>query len=127
MQGAKNSELSNDTTRAWKEGEGEPEVWVEDLKSSNGTFVGLILHYSCLYYWNAKTLQVNGARINTRRLLRHGDEISLGHAGTLDYHDVRYIYRSVGGKRLKNGQASSSSGDLEPVGQVYEKYQLLER
>lgn len=41
MQGAKNSELSNDTTtRAWKEGEGEPEVWVEDLKSSNGTFVG---------------------------------------------------------------------------------------
>ncbi|KAE8538264.1 hypothetical protein D1P53_005604 [Cryptococcus gattii VGV] len=108
MQGAKNLELSNDATRAWKEGEGEPEVWVEDLKSSNGTFV-------------------NGARINTRRLLRHGDEISLGHAGTLDYHDVRYIYRSVGGKRLKNGQASSSSGDLEPVGQVYEKYQLLDR
>ncbi|KIR31834.1 CAMK protein kinase, partial [Cryptococcus deuterogattii MMRL2647] len=108
MQGAKNLELSNDTIRAWKEGEGEPEVWVEDLKSSNGTFV-------------------NGARINTRRLLRHGDEISLGHAGTLDYHDVRYIYRSVGGKRLKNGQASSSSGDLEPVGQVYEKYQLLDR
>lgn len=48
MQGAKNLELSNDATRAWKEGEGEPEVWVEDLKSSNGTFVGLILQYSCL-------------------------------------------------------------------------------
>ncbi|OWT40182.1 CAMK/RAD53 protein kinase [Cryptococcus neoformans Bt1] len=108
MQGTKNLELANDITKAWKEGEGEPEVWVEDLKSSNGTFV-------------------NGARINTRRLLRHGDEISLGHAGTLDYHDVRYIYRSVGGKRLKNGQASSNSGDLEPVGQVYEKYQLLDR
>lgn len=29
--------------------------------------------------------------------------------------------------RLKNGQASSNSGDLEPVGQVYEKYQLLDR
>lgn len=40
MQNAKNLEPSNDTARAWKEGEGEPEVWVEDLKSSNGTFVG---------------------------------------------------------------------------------------
>lgn len=40
MQGTKNLELANDITKAWKEGEGEPEVWVEDLKSSNGTFVG---------------------------------------------------------------------------------------
>lgn len=28
------------TVQAWKEGGADPEVWVEDMGSSNGTFVG---------------------------------------------------------------------------------------
>ncbi|WRT63500.1 uncharacterized protein IL334_000405 [Kwoniella shivajii] len=106
MQGPNNSGSSSATIQAWKDGEAEPEVWIEDLKSSNGTFV-------------------NGAKVsNTRRLLRHGDEISLGHSGSLDNHDVRYIYRSVGSKGAKLGQGSK---DLDMVGAVYERYQVLGR
>ncbi|ORX34954.1 kinase-like domain-containing protein [Kockovaella imperatae] len=100
------SDLSRYTMQAWKDGESEPDVWIEDLKSSNGTYV-------------------NGARITHRVLLRHGDEISLGHAATLDNHDVRYIFRSVGSKGTKMGQTASKGG-LDVVGQVYERYQLLE-
>ncbi|WVN85958.1 uncharacterized protein L203_101116 [Cryptococcus depauperatus CBS 7841] len=106
IQSATGSELSAETTQAWKDGEREPEVWVEDLKSSNGTFV-------------------NGARVSVRRLLQHGDEISLGHPETLDYHDVRYIYRSIGSKGSRTD--TSSHETLSKVGEVFERYQLLER
>ncbi|KAK8844647.1 hypothetical protein IAR55_006494 [Kwoniella newhampshirensis] len=93
LQGPNGSGSSTATVQSWKDGETEPEVWVEDLKSSNGTF--------------------------------HGDEVSLGHAGTLDNHDVRYIFRSVGCKGAKVG-SSASKGGLELVGAVYERYQMLE-
>ncbi len=71
-------------------------------------------------------LQVNGEKITPRRLLRHGDEISLGHMGTLENHDVRYIFRSVGTKGSKYGKTVSQEG-MAPVGEVYERYQILER
>ncbi|WVQ93923.1 hypothetical protein IAU59_001001 [Kwoniella sp. CBS 9459] len=106
MQGPNGSGSSSATVQSWKDGEAEPEVWIEDLKSSNGTFV-------------------NGARVTTRRLLQHGDEVSLGHAGTLDNHDVRYIFRSVGSKGMKLGQNGSKAPDM--VGAVYERYQVLDR
>jgi len=57
-------------------------------------------------------------------LLQHGDEVSLGHCATLDTHDVRYIFRSVGGNGTKTGR---NPGRLERVGEVYERYQFLER
>ncbi|KAL7420282.1 hypothetical protein Q5752_005251 [Cryptotrichosporon argae] len=88
-----------------KDLDGEPQVWIEDLKSSNGTYV-------------------NGVRLSPRRLLQHGDEISLGHVGTADGHDVRYIYRSVG---IKGTRYTSSNGNDDRVGEVYERYQLLGR
>ena len=71
-------------------------------------------------------MQVNGQKIARRTLLRHGDEVSLGHASTLDNHDVRYIFRSVGVKGAKVGQ-SASKGGIEAVGAVYEKYQMLDK
>nr|XP_031862170.1 uncharacterized protein CI109_002584 [Kwoniella shandongensis]KAA5529242.1 hypothetical protein CI109_002584 [Kwoniella shandongensis] len=107
LQGPNGSGSSSATVQSWKDGEAEPEVWVEDLKSSNGTFV-------------------NGVRVATRRLLQHGDEVSLGHAGTLDNHDVRFIFRSVGSKGAVMGQTASKGG-LDMVGEVYERYQMLER
>lgn len=67
--------------------------------------------------------QVNGEKLKARRLLRHGDEISLGHAGTLENHDVRFIFRSVGGKGTQYGK---SDGKIEKVGEVYERYQFLD-
>ncbi|WVQ82632.1 hypothetical protein IAT38_004764 [Cryptococcus sp. DSM 104549] len=70
--------------------------------------------------------EVNGVRVTIRRMLQHGDEVSIGHPGTLDNHDVRYIYRSVGAKGSKFG-ATVSKGGIETVGEVYERYQLLER
>lgn len=66
---------------------------------------------------------MNGERLKTRKLLRHGDEISLGHAGSLENHDVRYIFRSVGGKGAQYGK---SDGKIDKVGEVYEKYQFLD-
>lgn len=59
---------------------------------------------------------MNGERLKTKRMLIHGDELSLGHQETLANHDVRYIFRSVGHK----GKAME-----EPVGEVYERYQML--
>ncbi|ORY22963.1 kinase-like domain-containing protein [Naematelia encephala] len=96
---------SMEAIHSWKEEGAEPEVWLEDLKSSNGTFV-------------------NGEKLKTRRLLQHGDEISLGHASTLDNHEVRYIFRSVGSQGSRAG-TSSSAKDM--AGEVYERYQLLDR
>jgi hypothetical protein len=61
--------------------------------------------------------------VKGRRLLRHGDEVSLGHHATLDNHDVRYIFRSVGSKGTQFG---ASDGKLDNVGEVYEKYQFLD-
>ncbi|BEI90384.1 uncharacterized protein CcaverHIS019_0304540 [Cutaneotrichosporon cavernicola] len=79
-----------------------PDVWIEDLKSSNGTFV-------------------NGKRLNKQRqLLQNGDEISLGHQGTAESHDVRYIFRSVG---TRSGGGTTRDGN---VGEVYQRYQILE-
>lgn len=34
--------------QSWKDGEGEPEVWVEDLGSSNGTFVSVLTRLQVL-------------------------------------------------------------------------------
>jgi serine/threonine/tyrosine protein kinase RAD53 len=107
--------------QVWKDGEGEPDVWVEDLGSSNGTWVRLPAVAGRIW----PSIQVNGVRIVSRRLLQHGDEISLGHKGTLDNHDVRYIFRSVGTKGTRLGQ-SVSKGGLAPVGEVYERYQFLD-
>ena len=56
----------------------------------------------------------------------HGDEISLGHASTLDTHEVRYIFRSVGFKGQRVGR-NGSNGKIDMVGKVYEKYQLLDQ
>lgn len=102
-------------------GDGEPDVWIEDMKSSNGTFVSS--HASKGVRNTRADLQVNGEKLKTKRLLRHGDEISLGHAGTLENHDVRYIFRSVGSKGTQYGK---SDGKIENVGEVYEKYQFLD-
>jgi len=46
--------------------------------------------------------------------------------GTLENHDVRYIYRSVGAKGMKHGQTVSNGG-MGMVGEVYERYQILEK
>ncbi|TYJ58676.1 hypothetical protein B9479_000512 [Cryptococcus floricola] len=107
MPGKSGGPSVNPLYQMWMNGEKEPEVWIEDLKSSNGTFV-------------------NSVRVTGRRLLQQGDEISLGHQGALPnkdgtVHDVRYIYRSVG----HTGTVANKSSD--PVGQVYERYQVLER
>lgn len=40
LQGENGSGASSSTVKSWKDGEGEPDVWVEDLGSSNGSFVG---------------------------------------------------------------------------------------
>lgn len=61
--------------------------------------------------------QVNGQKITKRRLLQHGDEISLGHVGTAEHHEVRYIFRSVGCKGARF--------DGDRPGEVYERYQML--
>ncbi|KAK4687813.1 ser/thr/tyr protein kinase RAD53, partial [Tremellales sp. Uapishka_1] len=82
-----------------RDSDNEPEVWVKDLGSSNGTYV-------------------NGTKITHPTLLQHGDELSLGHQSTMEDHDVRYIFRSVGGK----GQ---TVGEEKQVGEVYERYQFL--
>ena len=37
--GVPDSQSESNPVQAWKDGDGEPEVWVEDLGSSNGTFV----------------------------------------------------------------------------------------
>lgn len=78
------------------------------------------------------TAKVNGHRLGKgkRRVLVHGDEVSLGHASTIETqvtddgkviegHDVRYIFRSVGRKG-----AHLQDGDI--AGEVYENYQMLE-
>lgn len=65
---------------------------------------------------------MNGERVQLRRVLQHGDELSLGSAKPLDGHDVRYIFRSVGGRGARYG---TKPGQLDRVGEVYEKYQLL--
>jgi pSer/pThr/pTyr-binding forkhead associated (FHA) protein len=57
-------------------------------------------------------MQVNGIRITGRQLLQHGDEISLGHAAAIDGHDVRWVYRSVGGQ----------GEPLTPM--VFDRYQI---
>lgn len=51
-------------------------------------------------------------------MLVHGDEISLGHVGTADNHEVRYIFRSVGCKGERVGEKNNA-------GEVYERYQML--
>ncbi|WVQ73992.1 hypothetical protein IAR50_003573 [Cryptococcus sp. DSM 104548] len=107
MPGKSGGPSVNPLYQMWTNGEKEPEVWIEDLASSNGTFV-------------------NSVKVTGRRLLQQGDEISLGHQGVLPnkdgtFHDVRYIYRSVG----HTGAVANKSSD--PVGQVYERYQVLER
>ena len=117
------SETSRQTMQTWKDGEAEPDVWIEDMGSSNGTFVRSLFLLSS---FSSSGCQVNGRKIKTRVLLQHGDEVSLGHASTLDNHDVRYIFRSVGSKGAKLGQTVSKGG-LEIVGEVYERYQLLDR
>lgn len=77
----------------------EPIVFIEDLGSSNGTYV------------NGKRI----AQTPHKQILRHGDEISLGGQAT-DEHDVRYIYRSVGEEGMPT----------EPVGGIFEKYYFRE-
>ncbi|KAJ9123983.1 hypothetical protein QFC22_000774 [Naganishia vaughanmartiniae] len=80
----------------WRGGGAEPVVYIEDLNSSNGTWV-------------------NGKRI-TKQILQHGDEISLGSPVKTDDHDARYIFRSVG----KEGER------LDSAGAVFEAYQFRE-
>lgn len=78
----------------------EPIVIIQDLNSSNGTFV-------------------NSQRITKKHVLRHGDEISLGSMGPVPQmnHDVRWIYKSVG----KQGV-----GDEGRVGEIFERFVFLE-
>ena len=104
---------------SWRDGEVEPEVWIEDLKSSNGTFVRVCS--PC-----ALTFQINGERLKSRKLLQPGDEISLGHPATMENHDVQYIYRSVGSRDARY-DVGSNSGGLDMIGEIYERYQMLER
>jgi serine/threonine/tyrosine protein kinase RAD53 len=40
LQSENGSGTSMSAIQSWKDGESEPEVWIEDLSSSNGTFVG---------------------------------------------------------------------------------------
>lgn len=54
----------------------------------------------------------------------HGDEVSLGHQAHIETHDVRYIFRSVGPRGAKLG--SNTAGGMARVGEVYERYQILE-
>lgn len=66
-------------------------------------------------------MQVNGKRVGPKRqLLQHGDEISLGHHSTVPGHEVQYLFRSVG---TRSGQKEMKEGK---VGEVYERYQMLE-
>jgi len=78
----------------------EPIVIIEDLGSSNGTYV-------------------NSQRITKKHVLRHGDEVSLGSVGPVPQmnHDVRWIYKSVG----KQGV-----GDEGRVGEIFERFVFLE-
>lgn len=63
---------------------------------------------------------MNGKKLGrVRHLLHHGDEVSLGHVGTAEGHDVRYIFRSVG---CKSGPKDDDQGK---AGEVYERYQIL--
>jgi pSer/pThr/pTyr-binding forkhead associated (FHA) protein len=78
----------------------EPIVIIQDLKSSNGTFI-------------------NSHRITRRHVLKHGDEVSLGANGPLPNmeHDVRWIFKSVG----KQGV-----GDEGRVGEIFERFHFQE-
>ncbi|GHJ88647.1 hypothetical protein NliqN6_5049 [Naganishia liquefaciens] len=80
----------------WRDGGAEPVVYIEDLNSSNGTWV-------------------NGKKIS-KQILNHGDEISLGSPVKTDDHDARYIFRSVG----------SEGERMNSAGAVFEKYQFRE-
>lgn len=61
--------------------------------------------------------QVNGVDIKRRKtILKHGDEVSLGSKLSIDDHDVRYIFRSVG----RAGEVS------ERVGGIFERYHFRE-
>lgn len=78
----------------------EPIVVIEDLNSSNGTWV-------------------NSKRLTKKHVLKHGDEISLGAPGPLpaQQHDVRWIYKSV---------SKQGVGDEERVGEIFERFTFLE-
>jgi serine/threonine/tyrosine protein kinase RAD53 len=78
----------------------EPIVIIEDLGSSNGTWV-------------------NSHRIRSKKVLAHGDEISLGSLGPIPSmsHDVRWIYKSVGRQGV---------GDEERVGEIFERFVFQE-
>lgn len=103
----------------WKAGEEEPDVWIHDLDSSNGTFV-------CGKSSSELKPQVNGIRLakGKRRLLQHGDEVSLGHAAAIDKHDVRWIFRSVGKKGARVG--TSASGAVGMPSMVFDRYQITQ-
>jgi serine/threonine/tyrosine protein kinase RAD53 len=57
--------------------------------------------------------------------MQQGDEVSLGHCGSTDEHDVRYIFRSVGCRGARLGM-NASKGGIDRVGEVYERYQIRE-
>jgi len=46
--------------------------------------------------------------------------VSLGHQSTIDGHDARYIFRSVGCKGARH-----EDGERVP-GEVYERYQIMD-
>lgn len=47
------------TVQSWKDGDGEPQVWLEDLGSSNGTFVrGLLASLSVLMLASGQRPQI---------------------------------------------------------------------
>jgi pSer/pThr/pTyr-binding forkhead associated (FHA) protein len=87
---------TNTTNRNRSRPSQEPVVLIEDLNSSNGTFV-------------------NSHRITRKQVLRHGDEVSLGSNGPVPSmgHDVRWIYKSVGRQGV---------GDEERVGEIFERF-----
>ena len=91
-----NNNNSSSTTRNRSRPSQEPVVLIEDLNSSNGTFV-------------------NSHRITRKQVLRHGDEVSLGSNGPVPSmgHDVRWIYKSVGWLGV---------GDEERVGEIFERF-----